>query len=899
MTVLARRTAQLTAVFLFVGVALVGAALAHEEGGEPQTSAQQKCTKGVIGNWAKLSRATGKEVAACVKNHVAGLPLSTNPAVTTLEQCIGLDEKGKLQKQKDTLATFFVDSCGGPGGTRVDSDGFPIRPEYGVTTATTVNAAAQQLEFDSVHDLFGPDLDAGTLVQASAGGDAVDAGKCQQAVLKRAAKCTQELEKQYLKCATTHLKSGGIYGLIYDIDDLALCYDGLDAAKLAKTCNATGQGFQKDIAAKCTTKVDDRTLSELFPVCATNNPITLASCLGARVRCRVCLSANAANGSDRDCDFFDDGDTGNNSCLQCDAAQGFNSTFEGIQALIFDSPTYGCSNNLCHGSVAPQGGLDLTAGNSYANLVGVPGQGASPAMKRVEPGDPATSFLYNKLAAATIPGHPTGGGSPMPTGGAPALTPEHLEAIERWIRGGAPEDLTVDGTALLLGSCLPDPDPLTIPVPDPPGAGLGAQLQQTPWPLLSEDEDEICMSTYYDLTATALIPASAEVPCPPVLLPPSLGGANVNNPSGRCFAYHRQSLYQDPQSHHSIIHLYTGEYGPTDAGWGAWTYKFQDQSNPLEGTSCDPTDVDPATGYNPGCSGHVKSAVACINYGPPDYSQFGGATGNGTAPAFSGSQEPFFQTNYPSGVYGIMPMQGIVAWNSHAFNLTSTDSTMSQYLNLDVAAPADQLYPVQAVFDSASIFVQNVPPFETREYCRTFTLPANAHLFELGSHTHRHGVLFRMWAPPNVPCTPADPACVPRGDTPLYLSTDYTDPLQLVLDPPVAHGSGGSAAAIQARTYLYCSVFDNGAGPGSPAVKRRSTSPEPPNNLPFGGPCNGAETQCIGGPNQGTLCFGHDSTCESSPGAGDGSCDACPLRGGVTTEDEMFIALGNYYIPTP
>jgi hypothetical protein len=26
-------------------------------------------------------------------------------------------------------------------------------------------------------------------------------------------------------------------------------------------------------------------------------------------------------------------------------------------------------------------------------------------------------------------------------------------------------------------------------------------------------------------------------------------------------------------------------------------------------------------------------------------------------------------------------------------------------------------------------------------------------------------------------------------------------------------------------------------------------------------------------------------------------CDACPLRGGVTTDDEMFILLGQYYCP--
>jgi hypothetical protein len=28
-------------------------------------------------------------------------------------------------------------------------------------------------------------------------------------------------------------------------------------------------------------------------------------------------------------------------------------------------------------------------------------------------------------------------------------------------------------------------------------------------------------------------------------------------------------------------------------------------------------------------------------------------------------------------------------------------------------------------------------------------------------------------------------------------------------------------------------------------------------------------------------------------------CDACPARGGVTTEDEMFILMGSYFIPEP
>lgn len=47
----------------------------------------------------------------------------------------------------------------------------------------------------------------------------------------------------------------------------------------------------------------------------------------------------------------------------------------------------------------------------------------------------------------------------------------------------------------------------------------------------------------------------------------------------------------------------------------------------------------------------------------------------------------------------------------------------------------------------------------------------------------------------------------------------------------------------------------------------------------------------MGGPNKGQLCGGDDLNCPLS------ECDACPVRGGVTTGDEMFIATGGYYIP--
>ena len=59
-------------------------------------------------------------------------------------------------------------------------------------------------------------------------------------------------------------------------------------------------------------------------------------------------------------------------------------------------------------------------------------------------------------------------------------------------------------------------------------------------------------------------------------------------------------------------------------------------------------------------------------------------------------------------------------------------------------------------------------------------------------------------------------------------------------------------------------------------------------------------TNCTQGkerqPCSGTSDDERNRSCDSTAGAGDGFCDACPLVGGVTTEDEMFILLGHYFV---
>lgn len=85
---------------------------------------------------------------------------------------------------------------------------------------------------------------------------------------------------------------------------------------------------------------------------------------------------------------------------------------------------------VCHvaGGVA---GLDLRAGYSHADLVGVPAGGYT--TPRVTPGDPSASVLYGKLAGTGLYG------GPMPDGG-PAFTAAELELVRRWIVDGARDD---------------------------------------------------------------------------------------------------------------------------------------------------------------------------------------------------------------------------------------------------------------------------------------------------------------------------------------------------------------------------------------------------------------------------------------------------------------------------
>lgn len=579
--------------------------------------------------------------------------------------------------------------------------------------------------------------------------------------------------------------------------------------------------------------------------------------------CNACRLPRCGDGVVDPGEECDDGngDAGDGCTPQCRGTcqgQQFASTWEAIQTVVFARA--GCAQALCHSGGLPAGNLDLTPERAWTQLINVPAT-IDQGWLRVVPGDQARSLLWRKLAAATR-GIDDVPGAPMPQAGAP-IDANSLEAIRRWIRGGARETGVVPDTASLLDACLGPTTPSKIVPPPPPAPADGIQLYAPPWTIPPHGEGEVCFSTYYDVEDQIRAAApGALLPCP----------AEFGGPGRSCFAYKTTDLTQDPNSHHSIINVYRGTASPTDSSWGRYTC----HGGTHDGSPCNPVALGvPAPagaecGERSACAGSVVSSVACIGYGPSDLG-FGGG-------GFAGAQSPHARQEFYPGVYDVLPTRGVVVWNSHAFNLAGVSTTNEQWLNVLFATSLpERAHRVQPIFDISHIFDEFVPPFATQEICAFHVLPRGARLFQLSSHTHKRGKLFRIWDP--------EGALV-------LTTTEYSDPSVTSFDPPRAFDEADPAR----RTFKYCAIYDNGATDPR-EVKRRSQSPPPPAFVGSGGPCSTFELACLGGPKQGASCQGDDRVCAATDGGTDGVCDACPLSGGVTTEDEMFILLGSYYLP--
>lgn len=101
-------------------------------------------------------------------------------------------------------------------------------------------------------------------------------------------------------------------------------------------------------------------------------------------------------------------------------------TLSEIQSNIFNRS---CAFSGCHAGASPAAGQNLSAGQSFSNLVNVPSS-QNAAFIRVIPGDPDNSLLIRKLEG------PVPFGSRMPLGRAP-LDDSEIQSIRDWIDAGA------------------------------------------------------------------------------------------------------------------------------------------------------------------------------------------------------------------------------------------------------------------------------------------------------------------------------------------------------------------------------------------------------------------------------------------------------------------------------
>jgi hypothetical protein len=574
------------------------------------------------------------------------------------------------------------------------------------------------------------------------------------------------------------------------------------------------------------------------------------------------------------------------------------STFGQVQQQIFEAQ--GCTASACHGEQT-QGGLDLRPENAYASLVNV--DASSGEYVRVFPGEQDLSLLYQKVAAKTegFDLGPLGiSGGAMPTGEG-VLSENDLGLLRAWIRGGAPENDVVEGSEQ-FASCQLEGDiaPNKIQPLPPPAVDKGIQLYSGGWDIPAESEREVCFVTYYDYSDQ--IPEEFKVPC----------GADQGGPDRDCFPYNDVLLAQDPQSHHSIVEFYIPpedkpeQWDPTHPSWKNWSCL----GGANAGERCNPGSDE--CGERGQCATAPETTVACINYsnGPGEMGTVAGLFGRADVRQnLATAQEATFREDYPPNVYSLMPVQGFVLWDSHAFNLTRRSTSLEQWMNLEFATADETIYPRRQIFEADDLFgMGRIEAYSSTEACGSFTIPQYGQLLTLSSHTHRFGKEFYVWYPPNAVCDNDEPGqeCVRPTGEPDYESFDYADPLyqRFTGDSVMAFDS----ANPEDRTFTYCAFWDNGESNPS-EVRRESIRPEAETcdfvdtvaviAQAFGIDifecgCAPEERSCFGGPNQGMACNGDDSVC----GEG-GVCDACPAGGGVTTEEEMFLLLGSYYVKTP
>ncbi|MDX2170502.1 MAG: hypothetical protein SF182_25745 [Deltaproteobacteria bacterium] len=616
----------------------------------------------------------------------------------------------------------------------------------------------------------------------------------------------------------------------------------------------------------------------------------------------------------------------------------FDSTFDMIQTLIFER--HGCTAAACHSGAAPAGELDLTRGVAYANLLDQPVRSIAsaqfPNLLRVVPANKGRSLLWLNLAAASQPERWQAPLRPMPLGGLPPLAAAELELVQRWIEDGAPLDGVVPGTAELFDACLPPAEPLQVKPLDPPPPGVGVQIRAPRQVLPPSSERETCSASYYDLTD--------QVP------------AEFRTPDGSKFRYKNIEARQDPLSHHAVVIAYTGATPITAPVWGSFAcrggVRDGQACTPTDTAFCGadgvcaspPVPSVACIGFGPGDAGIGNGSTSLFTSMGSSLSGRDGVYDeaplkgilvwnshaynvvdqpakldmwvNFTFAAPDEQRRPLRRFVDVTGIAKMVVPPFAIDEVCHHYVLPANTRLLDMSSHTHKRGKRFRAFAGRFACASGPNAGQPCSPygpdpiFPVRDLCagapcESVAPPAagDCNGDEAVSIDELVlGVGLALDGAPAASCERFDAngdaavtveeliaavgaAVAPRLRDPdeslLYTSLTYADALILGFDPLLQLGP--RVATDAERTVTYCALYDNGWS--NPAeVKRRSLTPT------NGFPC--AATHCAAGA-LGAPCR-QNSECDSSPGAGDGACDACTVGFGVTTDDEMFVLTGSY-----
>lgn len=636
-----------------------------------------------------------------------------------------------------------------------------------------------------------------------------------------------------------------------------------------------------------------------------------------------------------------------------DCAKTYDSTWELIQDSIFEK--HGCTSSICHGAGAAGGGLDLRPEVAYQNLVDVPSV-TVPGMRRIFPGEKTRSLFFVNMAAKTLPDDYDAPLRGMPLDPVPPLTEEALDLVRLWIESGAPEHGIVRGTDA-FNPCVPAPEPIPIKPLPPPPPGEGIQLKMPRWTLPPNSETETCFASWYDFTGQVpsefltsdgngfrfkeinvrqdnlshhLIVNLYQGPTPPTS---PLWGDFF------CHGGERDGQTCDPLNVTECGEGICGTaaetsiacigFGPGDGSVGlqtapftgtqetAMTYEYPEgvyREMPLKGLI-----LWNSHAFNLGSESGKLEAWINFTFAKPE-EQTSPVTDIFNADELFKMSVPPFGTDEPCHVEVLPGNARLFELSSHMHKRGKRWRTFEgafrceggrnrgepcSPVGYDMASVnpcgearcvsvvkkrvsdcnADGAVTVDEVISAVNMALGSA----AYEACREADGNGDRSITVDEVITGVNAALTGVPAP-----TERDPQ-----ESLLYVSTIYNDPIILRFDPPMA--MPGPAAPDDERALTFCALYDNGyTDPNE--VKRASMSPDPPLNFPgVGGPCSMEQAVCATG-KVGQSCTGRtaaarDRSCDSAPDAGDGQCDACPLRGGVTTEDEMLLLLGQYYVP--